>query len=65
MMVNKQETKLTVMFHMSSRTSIVSLVLIRHKHCRHRALKFLIGQSFENVFSRPNPLTTPSQGQIN
>jgi hypothetical protein len=39
-------------FHMSSRTSIVSLVLIRHKHCRHRALKFLIGQSFENVFSR-------------
>jgi hypothetical protein len=48
----EQETKLTVMFHMSSRTSIVSLVLIRHKHCRHRALKFLIGQSFENVFSR-------------
>jgi hypothetical protein len=48
----EQETKLAVMFHMSSRTSIVSLVPIRHKHCRHRALKFLIGQSFENVFSR-------------
>jgi len=40
------------MFPMSSRTSIASLVLIRHKHCRHRTLKFLIGQSFKNVFSR-------------
>ena len=48
----EQETKLAVMFPMSSRTSIVSLVLIRHKHCRHRTLKFLIGQSFKNVFSR-------------
>jgi hypothetical protein len=48
----EQETNLAVMFPMSSRTSIVSLVLIRHKHCRHNTLKFLIGQSFKNVFSR-------------
>ena len=48
----EQETKLAVMFPMSSRTSIVSLVLIRYKHCRHRTLKFLIVQSFKNVFSR-------------
>jgi hypothetical protein len=48
----EQETKRAVMFPMTSRTSIVSLVLIRHKHCRHRTLKFLIGQSFKNVFSR-------------
>jgi hypothetical protein len=48
----EQETKLAVMFLMSSRTSIVSLVLIRHKHCRHRTLKILIGQSFKNLFSR-------------
>jgi hypothetical protein len=48
----EQETKLAVMFPMSSRTSVVSLVLIRHKHCRHRTLKFLIGQSFKSVFSR-------------
>jgi hypothetical protein len=34
------------------RTRILSLVLIRHKHWRHRTLKFLIGQSFKNVFSR-------------
>jgi hypothetical protein len=27
-------------------------VLIRHKHCRHRTLKILIGQSFKNLFSR-------------
>jgi hypothetical protein len=39
----EQETKLAVMFPMSSRTSIVSLVLIRHKHCRHGTMKFLIG----------------------
>jgi hypothetical protein len=45
----EQETKLAVM---SSRTSIVSLLLIRHKYFRHRTLKFLIGQSFKNVFSR-------------
>ena len=48
----EQETNLAVMFPMSSRTSIVSLVLIRHKHCCHRTLKFLIGQPFKNVFSR-------------
>ena len=48
----EQETKLVVMFPMSSRTSIVSLLLIRHKHCHHRTLTFLIGQSFKNVFSR-------------
>jgi hypothetical protein len=46
------ETKLAVKFPMSSRTSIVSLVLIRYKHCRHRTLKFLIGQFYKNVFSR-------------
>jgi hypothetical protein len=34
------------------RTRILSLVLIRHKHWHHRTLKFLIGQSFKNVFSR-------------
>jgi hypothetical protein len=48
----EQETKLAVMFPMSSCTSILSLVLIRHKHWRHRTLKCLIGQSFKNAFSR-------------
>jgi hypothetical protein len=48
----EQETKLAGMLPMSSRTSIVSLVLIRHRHWRRRTLKFLIGQSFKNVFSR-------------
>ena len=48
----EQETKLAMMFPMSSRTSIVSLVLIRHKHCCHRTLTFLIGRPFKNVFSR-------------
>ena len=48
----EQETKLAVMFPVSSRTSILSLVLIRHKHWCHRTLKFLIGQSFKNAFSR-------------
>ena len=48
----EQETKLAVMFPMSFRTRILSLVLIRHKHWHHRTLKFLIGQSFKNVFSR-------------
>ena len=47
----EQTTKLAVMFPISSRTRFVSLVLIRHKHCRHRILKFLIGQSLKNVFS--------------
>jgi hypothetical protein len=41
------------MFPMSSRTSIVSLVLIRHKHCHHRTLKFLIGQSFKTSSQEP------------
>jgi hypothetical protein len=48
----EQETKLAVMFPMNFRTRILSLVLIRHKHWHHRTLKFLIGQSFKNVFSR-------------
>ena len=43
----EQETKLAVMFPMSSRTSIVSLVLIRHKHCRHVTLIFLIRSIFQ------------------
>ena len=46
----EQETKLSVMFHMSPRTSIVSLV--DWFIVFNRTLKSLIGQSFKNDFSR-------------
>ena len=36
----EQETKLAVNIPIISRTSFVFLVGIRHKHCRHRTLKF-------------------------
>jgi hypothetical protein len=38
----EQETKLAVMFTMSSRTSVVSLVLIRHKYCRSQEFEHLL-----------------------
>ena len=48
----EQETKLSVMFPISSRTSIVTLALIRQKHCHHMTLKFRIGQSLKNLLPR-------------